>query len=237
MNQRKETDQLSLVFERYRYTAGWLSLAVIILGLTLLSCTREIVSAESLLDDACHDLADAQSFDITYAVTHTTDEGIRKGTWEVRMNGGNYHLVETYSTAIAEKILFDGVFYFRTQWSGEEPGEWRRIDNIRFEKDADTSTSDSTSQSPVCSYATDSRFAGGKETTLNGVKVRHIVISKGSAASISISEEYWITLSGRLVQHKGVVITSDTRTEHIGVVSGIGEPNVITAPEVPAPSP
>lgn len=149
-----------------------------------------------------------------------------------------------------EYILVGGVFYSREFLPGLYQ-EWTTLDASAG------NPLDILGDDPTCPDLTElTAFNALGEERLDGVLVRHFesapwdrsALSDGiTEGTISRSYEFWVDATGRLVQFKESVHEryrydqdgplQDTRIQYVYKISGIGEPNVITAPTLPTPTP
>ena len=99
-------------------------------------------------------------------------------------------------------------------------------------------------------YAAVDSYIDLGRTMLNSIEVRHIQyetrIEPLPGVDIEVvpymrADEYWLTPEGQLVQHRRMDTHANTvgvaTIELLGIVSGVGEPNVIEAPVLPTPAP
>ena len=166
-------------------------------------------------------------------------------------NMGNYHYIETYGDGGTAEIIYkDSYLYTRV-----DEDEWTKSAFIPSRNNG------------VCGASVnllDRVFGSGNykdegEVTLDGVRMRHYARSTASATGNSNSNTAWqassapsrdVTAEAVWINNEGYIAQADmvvrirnaespsVLTTNMRVnVSGVGEPNVITAPILPTPTP
>lgn len=220
-----------------------------------------VQDARAAVEDACGAMAAADSYDVTMEIATVVDgEAVDVVTAIIRFSGDDQHGV--LSTAaegtVAEYVLVGGVVYIREftqgispEWAVGAPPSSRSADPFGF-----------LGSNPVCpdiEELTEQEWGAYNalgEEQLNGVTTQHFTDggSLGPVGAVdgalpvgSYSEdrrhEFWIDPDGQLVQTKEEWLLRfqvtegappiQQRTHTTSTFSGIGEPNVITAPSVP----
>ncbi len=203
----------------------------------------ETSSIQSVLQDACAAVRGEVPYDVTYTVSFTSPDGAETvSTWDMSVNDNSeYHAVISpfptlpgYPPAMysetAEMIGVGGAIYLRTQMDNESFGTWQEVSEFSPARE-------------ICAYidAPESQGAAYTDlgsTTLDSAEVRHIRYEAGAdAGADGLVEEFWITPAGQIKQHQIDFTLGEFTSTWLGVLSGVGEPNIITRPTLPTPSP
>ena len=227
-----------------------LALAIAIPGYFWLTASSGSgITAQIAVTGACEDLQRVSSYDATTYFTMTSNivPGVKTATEKKRVSGLDSHSASTYDFGVEsgtwEYIRVNGVVY-----ESEDGEEWRILKgsfNDPFPIQADEG---------FCLNLTEFG-ALGEDRTLDGLLADHYSagstligptgrvsedsVEPGSFAQTAELYEFWIDSDGQLVQmkesqtHVGVNLKEEKiidKVEYVTVFSGIGDPNIITAP-------
>ena len=205
---------------------------------------------------------DDYDFTLTQQIPQDGDQGPRDVTMKARVSGDNYHLHYTFSPEVGtlEFIQVNGMLYER-EYQPDHPmydNTWRVAD---YPTGSFTSFFGNVGDSPVCPSPDGLIFV--REVQLDGTITRQFTTGEGPeifdepldpqmqsllgdyyTRDTSI-HEYWLDGDGWLVQlrtnHWTLVVDRDDRQTHhatyVITLSGLGQPNIITAPALPPPTP
>ena len=222
--------------------AGMSVVALIATGLFLLqqSTDTPVASAQEVVDRACANMEQLDSYDITGTITATDPGGSPQAiSITARVSGDDYHV--TYSPEGSDSTLegkrVAGVSYYRDSSGGNE---WYVLDGNLEDL---TASFDGLGGNPVCPDTTGMQARGA--ASVDGTTTRHFVAtaspaSSGQGTSGDTSYQFWVNNNGQLVKHQqdtNSTAQTDTggpgvRLQMVTTFSGIGEANTITAPVV-----
>ena len=190
-----------------------------------------------------HDLIADLDIVLADGRTHT-------GTVRMEVDGSNsYRRLSLNGLGSEEGIYADGEYYYR---AGGAPWEELIYAGTPLE-----TTSDVCIPGAAFGIMGDSRtdtqaaridgkeYVDNGEEVLDGVTVRHYIprptpdaARQASPAPLyTLDREFWIDPQGHIVQMRHETNEPGGRVVYMISLSGFGEPNVITAPVVPTPSP
>lgn len=200
-------------------------------------------SAQEIVESSCAQAEAIESHDLTGPVVGY-ENGVKviDGMLELRTSGDDFHSITTSSNSdeFAELIQVDGTVYYRDNLS---PWRVMSITNIQhsFPYSLDSLCPD---LGPVARVG---------EETIDSIPVTHFESSKitnygilgnvddvSSPSELVVTDEWdiWIDDTGQMVQFTHTVSSPKTHnspdesSEVTLKISGVGEPNIITAPEV-----
>ena len=233
------------------------AIAVVMAGIVwgLTSEEGPSASAQAVVRNACDQVEGSGSFDIRATVTAPTwghdPTGTGEETWElnVRVSGEDFHMTATMNAnATLEVIGLDGVTY------GREPGgEWKTQDIIQLPYVHSLLGFNKSEGSVICpelgpvarvregmlGSVPTRRFRLTEATSLGPFANVDVASSSNSGYKVDQTWDFWVDPSGQLVQTKVVMVgptvddqSEPSRAEFLSVISGVGEPNVIVAPDV-----
>ena len=207
--------------------------------------------ADELLYGACQDISAEESYDLTTSIVGPwsfTPEIITTYIAQVRVSGDDYHLTMTHDDPKNnyEIIVLDDIEYIR-----EREGQFLRGDDLPFPLDSrpfmrSLLNIDNT-DGPISLCPPENADIMG-QTEHEGIPVLHLRLVKTGDALMNTAFtrqqlDYWVGPEGRLVKTRQV-LTYDVSPEiklstfeFFATVSGVGEPNVITAPLIPVSTP
>lgn len=186
----------------------------------------------------CADAPNRDSYDVA-AVSTTPDTH-----WisDIRVSGEDYHLIVNMvepEGIVGEFIRVGGAFY------GREDGlEWERLDR-GFSLSTLYSPHPIKGEFVVCPNLDWPSLTLVGEEMLDGQLVEHyrMEIMARQVQVIDRTYDIWVDSNGQLVQAQQIMdfeateFYPATRAVFRSTISGVGEPNVISAPDLPAPTP
>ena len=203
-------------------------------------CSSPEADARSVVQGACAALRGEVPYDVTYTVSFANSDGAETvSTWDVRVNeNGEYHaVIAPYPTipgyppaayrGTAEMISVGDAIYFRSRMDDEPFDAWQ-VSEILPTRD-------------ICTYVDAPGLEGAVytdlgSTMLDGAEARRIRYETSVESDVLV-EEYWVTPAGEIKQYRIDGILGELTTSWLGVISGVGEPNIVTRPALPTPSP
>ena len=207
------------------------------------------IPVDTETDRGCEQTTDNISYDIMSIATTPDLHWI----YDIRVSGEDYHIRLTMvdqEGTVNEFIGFNGVNYVHAE------GQWGALDQY-----SPLSTFHSlhpiTGGSVVCPNLDLGAVTRVGEGMLESRKVEHFRLAEGSnigpvaniGGALSVVDvlertwDIWVDSNGQLVQTDltaDYAATADypqTRVTVRSIISGVGEPNVITAPALPTPTP
>ena len=187
------------------------------------------------------DCADAPNRDSYDVAAVSTAPGTR-WVYDIRVSGEDYHLKVNMiepEGIVVEFIGVDGSHYGRT-----DSLDWEKLD-MRFPLSNVYSPHPIKGELIVCPNLDWPSLTLIGEETLNEQLVEHfrIEIMQHQIQVVDRTYDIWVDSSGQLVQAQQIMDFEATefypasRAVFRSTISGVGEPNVITAPALPTPSP
>ena len=205
------------------------------------------VSADGeILRDACEDNDKPDHYDSTEIGIHTRGGETLHSTKELRAAGKNFHQVTTAEglQGGAEMMVVDGYYYFRER---SEEGVWTdwHVQPFPTPRTTLTPVPDQVSFCGIRWIGDEFAVSFVGAEVLDGVEVGRFRVSDPAWEEIGghWRNDYWVDHDGqvRQIQHDFYDPDEGGSEERIiktSTISGIGEPNEITAPEVtPNPGP
>ncbi len=186
----------------------------------------------------CADAPNRDSYDVA-AVSTAPDT---RWVYDIRVSGEDYHLTVNMiepEGIVGEFIGIGGAYYGRTDGL-----EWEKLD-MRFPLSRVYSPHPIKGEFVVCPNLDWPSLTLIGEETLNEQLVEHfrIEIMQHQVQVVDRTYDIWVDSSGQLVQAQQIMDFEATefypasRAVFRSTISGVGEPNVITAPALPTPSP
>lgn len=221
---------------------------------TLIPTPSPTPDALAAIQDACESLEGHVPYDVTYTISYPPSIRILS---EIRVNErGEFHafatLLSGYEGEHTDWLFVDDSFYER-EWSEGEPGLWSRSSSRSLHgvsAPAFCAHSYESGEGELDALSAELADLGGAafytdlgNTTLNGIDVRHLRFEatwddpNPGGRRRTLADEYWITPDGQIKQHRLTNSVGSVATEWLGIISGVGEPNVIEAPVLPTPAP
>ena len=220
--------------------------------------------AQTAVQDACANLLGGVPYDIAYtsSITQRLLAGTTVATeteYDARINDrGDYHAIVTRTmsedqrtgSGYWEEISIDGSAYMRFP-----EGPWQESAMTGGPSGEGVCSTDFAGEDEELNryleqYTLITSYTDLGSKTLNGVEMRHIRLSSQyeardsdalepsgfdvSALIEELVDEFWVTPNGQIAQFRQAYQFAGTTIEGLGVISGVGEPNVI---ELSAPAP
>lgn len=216
--------------------------------------------ARAAIQDACARLESEAPYDATFtlSVTYVASKPSQIYVTDVRVNDrGDFHAHITRSggqderpDAFAELVSLGGSLYESIWEQGEPGGQWRGADRSLLVTLVPSFCGDLLEDQELEALSREfgdsglsASYADLGKTTLDGVEVRLLRFEVSLERHIpgeprqGIIAEYWVTSAGQMRQARQTIESGAGPIEWIGVISGVGEPNVIEAPVLPTLAP